>query len=101
MSAVIFDLYAILFDRTGRQVTIPADGTPAQKREMARQVDPWSPAYLDAQAKASAKVAAMSFGEKDEAKHEINRHLVSSQKIKSDGGLIRHMTVDIIAGVAP
>jgi hypothetical protein len=101
MSAVILDLGAILFDRTGGQVTIPADGTPDQKREMARQVDPWSPAYLDAQAKASARVAAMSFGEKDEAKHEINRRLVSSQKIKSDGGLIRHMTVDIIAGVSP
>lgn len=67
----------------------------------ARKMDPWSPAYLEAQAKARAMVDAMTFSEREDKKRAYNRSLPRNWRIKMDGGLVRHMTTAILAGIDP
>lgn len=89
----------ILLDRTGLPVEIPTGPDLEAKRVAVRRVDPWSPAYLAAQESAKARVQVMSFHQKAVAMRELNARIPHSWRVATDGGLIRHMVVDELAGI--
>ena len=67
-------------------------------KQEAETLDPWSERYLEKQRIAVALVAELSTTAKEAMRRSYNENRKFTQRIKQDGGLIRCITVSLLAG---